>query len=81
MLAPTGILAPHKARQWTRRDATHFLWRAQFGASAAEIDRAQRDGLAKPLARLLAPQPESAEFTTVEPLLRQTAIDTASSAR
>jgi uncharacterized protein (DUF1800 family) len=76
MLAPTGILAPHNARKWTRRDATHLLWRAQFGASAAEINRAQKDGLAQTLARLLAAQPESAEFTTVEPLLRQTAIDT-----
>ena len=76
MLAPTGILAPHNAHPWTHRDATHLLWRAQFGASAAEINRAQKDGLAQTLARLLAPQPESAEFTTVEPLLRQTAIDT-----
>ena len=76
MSKPTGILAPHNARNWTRRDATHLLWRAQFGASAAEINRAHKVGLAQTLARLLGPQSESTEFTTVEPLLRQTAIDT-----
>ena len=73
-----GILAPQDARQWTRRDATHLLWRAQFGASVSEIDRAHKESLSKNLDRLLTPQPESEEFQAVEPLLRETAYDTGS---
>ena len=78
MAQPTGILAPHHAAQWSRRDATHFLWRTQFGASAAEITRVHRDGLARTLERLLTPQTEDDEFQTVEPILRDTALDTGS---
>ena len=78
MSKPTGMLAPHDARQWTRRDATHLLWRAQFGASVSEIDRAHKESLSKNLDRLLIPQPESEEFQVVEPLLRETAYDTGS---
>ena len=78
MSKPTGMLAPHDARQWTRRDATHLLWRARFGASVSEIDRAHKESLSKNLDRLLTPQPESEEFQVVEPLLRETAYDTGS---
>ena len=78
MAQPTGILAPHHAAQWSRRDATHFLWRTQFGASAKEITRVHRDGLARTLERLLTPQTEDDEFQTVEPILRDTALDTGS---
>ena len=78
MSKPAGMLAPHNARQWTRRDATHLLWRAQFGASVSEIDRAHKVSLSKNLNRLLTPQPESEEFQIVEPLLRETAYDTGS---
>ncbi len=61
---------------WTRRDATHLLWRAQFGASAEEIQAAEQAGLEATLQRLLTPQAESAEFEASEPLLRQIATDT-----
>jgi len=73
---PTGILALHDARNWTRLDATHLLWRAQFGASASEIARAHEEGLSRTVERLLVSQPESKEFKSVEPLLREAAYDT-----
>jgi len=73
---PTGILAPNDPGAWTRREATHLLWRAQFGASAPEIGRAHKEGLSRTLDRLLTPQQESGEFRVVEPLLRETAYDT-----
>ena len=76
MSKPTGILAPSDPGAWTRREATHLLWRAQFGASASEIDRAHKEGLSRTLDRLLTPQQESEEFRAVEPLLRETAYDT-----
>ena len=76
MSKPTGILAPNDPGAWTRREATHLLWRAQFGASAPELDRAHKEGLSRTLDRLLTPQQESEEFKTVEPLLRETAYDT-----
>jgi hypothetical protein len=73
---PTGILAPHDARQWTRRDATHLLWRTQFGATATEIAAAHKAGLAAELERLLTPQKETANFEDTESLLREAAHDT-----
>ena len=76
MSQPTGILAPFNAANWTRRDATHLLWRAQFGATAAEITAAHQTGYGRALDRLLKQQTESEEFQTVEPLLRETAVDT-----
>lgn len=71
-------LAPHDfgPSGWTWRDAAHLLRRAQYGASAAEIDRAFRDGPGATMARLCSPQPESTEFDKAEALLRKTAIDT-----
>ena len=39
-------LRPYRpAAGWTRRDATHFLWRTQYGATHAEIDEALALGL------------------------------------
>ena len=77
---PSGILAPvdWQQRTWSRADAKHLLWRAQFGASAQEIARAHADGPAKTLARLLAPQPESTAFTAADSLLHRAAMDTGS---
>ncbi len=58
---------------WTRREATHLLWRCAGGASHAEITTAVADGLEKTLDRLLNPQPESLEFVTTEKLLHRAA--------
>ena len=73
-------LGPYRpaAGGWTRRDATHFLWRTQYGATHAEIDEALALGLEKLLERSLAVQPESPAFQSAEALLRRTAFDTAS---
>ncbi len=76
MKPPTGILGPYTAQHWTRRDATHLLWRAQFGSKAAEIFAAHKAGPEATLDRLLKPQPETAEFNEVEALLREAAYDT-----
>ncbi|MFN0052851.1 MAG: DUF1800 family protein [Planctomycetales bacterium] len=73
------LLRPYRPETdggWSRREATHLLWRTQVGASAAEIDAALRDGPEKTLERQLSPQPESAPFQSAEALLRQTARDT-----
>ena len=64
--------------EWSRREATHLLWRTGFGASADEIQQVTRDGLDKTLDRLLAPPLESAEFTKADSLLRQAAFDSGS---
>ncbi|MBT6158195.1 MAG: DUF1800 domain-containing protein [Planctomycetaceae bacterium] len=71
-------LRPYNSKKdgWTRRDATHLLWRTQFGASADEIEQATTAGLGKTLDRLLTPQEESPDFETSERLLRQVAVDT-----
>jgi uncharacterized protein (DUF1800 family) len=61
---------------WTRRLATHLLWRTGYGATAAEIAQAADDGLEKTLDRLLTRQEESDEFRATEPLLRRIAHDT-----
>src|SRR5712691_11748230 len=63
---------------WSRREATHLLWRTGFGASAAEIQQTTEAGLDKTLDRLLTPQPESAEFAKSDSLLRQAALDSGS---
>ena len=55
MSAPAGILAEHDASDWTRRDATHLLWRTQFGARAEEIAAVHQAGLSKALDQMLAP--------------------------
>ncbi|MFP6899939.1 MAG: DUF1800 family protein, partial [Opitutales bacterium] len=78
MSEPAGILAPLDAADWSPRDATHLLWRAQFGATAAEIERAHRDGLAPTLDRLLNSREESEEFQEIDEILRETAYDTGS---
>ena len=61
--------------EWSRREATHLLWRTGFGASADEIQQVTQDGLDKTLDRLLSPPQESAEFTKANALLRQAAFD------
>ena len=63
---------------WTRREATHLLWRTGFGASSDEIQQVTQDGLDKTLDRLLSPPQESAEFTKADALLRQAAFDSGS---
>jgi uncharacterized protein (DUF1800 family) len=70
-------LAPYDSLQqgWTRRDATHLLWRTQWGASEVEVTRALDEGLDKTLERLLVPPPEDASFSQTAALLRQTAGD------
>ena len=70
-------MPPYNSTQqgWTRRDATHLLWRTQFGASAAEIEQATSDGLEKTLDRILIKQQESETFEETAALLHQTAID------
>lgn len=60
---------------WSRREATHLLWRTGFGASADEIQQATQDGLDKTIDRLLSPPTESAEFGKADALLRQAAFD------
>ena len=80
MSAPTGILAPYDASDWAQRDAAHFLWRTQFGASASEIKAAYQSGLAETLERLLTPQPETEGFQEIESLLREAAFDTGNTA-
>jgi uncharacterized protein (DUF1800 family) len=60
---------------WTRREATHLLWRTGFGAGTDEIAAATNAGLDKTLDRLLTPQPETPEFAKADTLLRQAALD------
>ncbi|MFT4639425.1 MAG: hypothetical protein ACI8T1_002750 [Verrucomicrobiales bacterium] len=59
---------------WTRREATHLLWRVASGASHDDISRVVDDGLVKTLDRLLSPQSETEEFLTTERLLHRTAM-------
>jgi uncharacterized protein (DUF1800 family) len=61
---------------WTRQEATHLLWRLQYGATHAEIEAAVPAGLQKTLDRLLTPQAEAPQFDSAEQLLRRTAFDT-----
>ena len=73
------LLRPFDERvdgEWTERDATHLLWRAQFGATYEEVQRAADAGLEQTLDRLLNPPTESAEFPSTARLLRQIAADT-----
>lgn len=60
---------------WTRREATHLLWRGAGGASDDEIARATEEGLAKSVERLVERQKESEEFLHTERLLRNSALD------
>lgn len=79
VVPPDGLLAPYDGNHegaWTAREAAHLLARAQFGFSPIELDRAVADGLPATVDRLLAPQPESAEFQQSETVLRKTALAT-----
>ena len=60
---------------WSRREATHLLWRTGFGASADDIQQATEAGLDRTLDRLLTPQPESEPFARADTLLKQAAFD------
>ena len=75
-------LAPHAfgVGGWSWRDAAHLLRRAQYGVSPDEIERATQAGPVATIDRLIRPQAESAEFTSAEALLRQTALVTGSTA-
>ena len=75
---PREPLAPYEpARQgWNKRDATHLLWRTQYGTTFEEIEQAADAGLEKTLDRLLTPQKESADFQVSDQFLRQNATDT-----
>ncbi|MCH8217823.1 MAG: DUF1800 domain-containing protein [Planctomycetes bacterium] len=64
------------AMGWTRREATHLLWRTQFGATEEDIERALSAGLEQTVERLVTPQPESQSFQRSDHLLRQIAEDT-----
>ena len=78
-LTPATALSPYNPAAhggWTRRDATHLLWRTQYGATAAEIDEAFTAGLQATLERRLTPQPETPQFQSAHDLLRRTAFDT-----
>ena len=59
---------------WSRREATHLLWRCAAGASPSEIDRSVDEGMTKSVARLLATQPESEDFADTEKLLHRSAL-------
>ena len=59
---------------WSRRDAIHLLWRTGCGASVAEIERVQQEGLDRTLDRLLTTQPETPAFQQSDRLLKQAAI-------
>ena len=76
----TGPLAPHDfgPSGWTTADTAHLLRRAQYGASAEEIEQAHKAGPQATLDRLCAIQPETPAFTRADDLLRKTALDTGS---
>ncbi len=59
----------------SRRDAIHLLWRTGCGASVADIDRVQADGLDRTLDRLLTTQDETPAFQQSDRLLKQAAMD------
>lgn len=61
-------------RGWTKREATHLLWRCAAGASNSEIDRALEDGMEKTVARLIEGQSESEDFVATEKLLHSSAL-------
>jgi uncharacterized protein (DUF1800 family) len=79
--APADALRPYDPAAhggWSKRDATHLLWRLQYGATQAEIDEAVRAGLQDTLERRLVSQPEQPQFQSANELLRRTAFDTGS---
>ncbi len=60
---------------WSRREATHLLWRTGFGATTDDIQQAADEGLDRTLDRLLTPQPETEPYARADMLLKQSAID------
>ena len=76
---PDGLLKPYDATRdgaWTIREATHLLGRSQFGYTPDELEQAVTGGLNATVDRLIATQPESAEFRQAEEALRKTAFAT-----
>lgn len=65
-----------KKNGWTQNDATHLLWRTQYGATGEEIYSTESAGLEKTLDRMFTRQTESPEFQSSNRLLRQLAHDT-----
>ena len=75
--APAEMLHPFDASgigAWTRRDATHLLWRTGFGATGQEIDAAFEAGPLATVERLVTKQSETSEFAAAEELLRTAAL-------
>mgnify|MGYP003345886032 FL=1 len=76
---PDGLLKRYDANRdgaWTIREVTHLLGRSQFGYTPAELEQAVTGGLNATVDRLIATQPESAEFRQAEEALRKTAFAT-----
>ena len=63
---------------WTKREATHLLWRCAAGASASEVERAFDDGMEKTVERLVAGESESEDFLATEKLLHRSALKSGS---
>src|SRR5690349_18553378 len=55
--------APSAESPWDRKKVGHLYRRAGFGSTAAELDAGVKDGPAKALDRVLAGEPETADFT------------------
>lgn len=72
----SGLLDPYNASNgaWTKKEATHLLWRCAAGASTAEIERAVREGMKATVDRLVTGQAESEEFAATEKLLHRSAL-------
>ena len=76
---PDGLLKPYDPTRdgaWTIREASHLLGRSQFGYTPAELEQAVTGRLNATVDRLIATQPESAEFRQAEEALRKTAFAT-----
>ena len=55
--------APTADNPWDRKKAGHLYRRAGFGATAAELERADKAGHARTLDRVLSGEPETDDFT------------------
>src|SRR5262249_17646550 len=55
--------APSDDNPWDQKKVGHLYRRAGFGATAAELDAGVKDGHAKTIARMLAGDGESDDFT------------------
>lgn len=71
---PAGFRMYAPAGGWSRRDAWHLLNRAQFGATAEQVERAHAEGMQATVERLLSVQDEPSEFLEAEGILRRAAL-------